>query len=315
MNGVRRLAVAQGFHGALLGEAGGALARCPRWRWCRSRRSCRPTAAGSWPHARPAGRSRTACPRPPPGAPNHSPLMCVNNGRCTLLPRQASPSSSGVTNTGDSAERGLDCRKPKPLASSAGIRLRSDTSLTSPISWIWRGRLLRRDRHRHVVGDDHDLRFQVDAVVLADHAHRIARAEEAGTGGLVHQRIGVEAFRHFGAARAAHALHVRKIGAAVDEFVGARQRRGQSAEVQVEHAVGVCPRSAIRTGLRVAAPGWTSPPARAAGSARCRWRGPRASDHARPRSGCRRGRLPSKNPASSESPCNACADRRVWFQL
>ena len=36
--------------------------------------------------------------------------------------------------TGLKQERGLDCRKPKPLASSAGIRLRSDTSFTKPIS-------------------------------------------------------------------------------------------------------------------------------------------------------------------------------------
>ena len=43
-----------------------------------------------------------------------------------MLSCHAAPSSSGVTNTGDSAERGLDCRKPKPLASSPGIRLRSE---------------------------------------------------------------------------------------------------------------------------------------------------------------------------------------------
>src|SRR5690606_32310826 len=65
---------------------------------------------------------------PASGAPNHLPLMWVSSGRCTLLPRQAAPSSSGVTNTGLRAERGLDCRKPKPLASSAGIRLRRLTS-------------------------------------------------------------------------------------------------------------------------------------------------------------------------------------------
>src|SRR5690606_8342657 len=70
------------------------------------------------------------------GAPNPSPLTWVPSGRCSWLPRQASPSSSGVTNTGDSVERGLDCRKPKPLASSPGIRLRSETSLTRPTSWM-----------------------------------------------------------------------------------------------------------------------------------------------------------------------------------
>ncbi|KAG1488882.1 hypothetical protein G6F52_013802 [Rhizopus delemar] len=74
---------------------------------------------------------------PASGAPNHVPLIWVSSGRCTLLSCQAAPSSSGVTNTGESAERGLDCRKPKPLASSPGIRLRSETSLTRPTSWIW----------------------------------------------------------------------------------------------------------------------------------------------------------------------------------
>ncbi|MNV89772.1 hypothetical protein D3C71_1840950 [compost metagenome] len=44
---------------------------------------------------------------------------------------QASPSSSSVTATGLKAVAGLLWKKPKPLASSAGIRLRSDTSLTS----------------------------------------------------------------------------------------------------------------------------------------------------------------------------------------
>ena len=32
--------------------------------------------------------------------------------------------------------KGFDCRKPKPLASSPGIRLRSETSLTRPTSWM-----------------------------------------------------------------------------------------------------------------------------------------------------------------------------------
>src|SRR3546814_6294614 len=58
------------------------------------------------------------------------------------------------------------------------------------------GGLVRRDRHRHVVGDHHDLGFQVDAVTLVDHLDAVARAVEAGAGGLVHQRIGVETLRH-----------------------------------------------------------------------------------------------------------------------
>ena len=75
---------------------------------------------------------------PASASPNQAPLIQVRIGRCSFSPCQASPSSSGVTSTGDSAERGLDCRKPKPFASSAGIRLRSETSLTRPTSWMWR---------------------------------------------------------------------------------------------------------------------------------------------------------------------------------
>ncbi|OQC04382.1 MAG: hypothetical protein BWX79_02503 [Alphaproteobacteria bacterium ADurb.Bin100] len=44
---------------------------------------------------------------------------------------QASPSSSSVTATGLKAVAGLLWKKPKPLASSFGIRLRRLTSLTS----------------------------------------------------------------------------------------------------------------------------------------------------------------------------------------
>ncbi|MCY1380256.1 hypothetical protein D9M69_680600 [compost metagenome] len=51
--------------------------------------------------------------------------------RLTRPPCQASPSSSGVTATGLKALAGLLWKKPKPLASSFGIRLRSDTSFTS----------------------------------------------------------------------------------------------------------------------------------------------------------------------------------------
>ena len=49
----------------------------------------------------------------------------------------AAPSEAGVTNTGDMALAGFDWTKPKPLPSSAGIRLRSDTSLVRPTSRTW----------------------------------------------------------------------------------------------------------------------------------------------------------------------------------
>ena len=51
--------------------------------------------------------------------------------RWTRPPFQASPSSSGVTATGLNAVAGLLWKKPKPLASSLGIRLRRLQSLAS----------------------------------------------------------------------------------------------------------------------------------------------------------------------------------------
>ena len=68
---------------------------------------------------------------PASARPKGCPLIQTSSGRCSRAPSQAVPSSSGVTATGENAEEGLDCRKPKPLASSPGMRLRNDTSFTS----------------------------------------------------------------------------------------------------------------------------------------------------------------------------------------
>ncbi len=71
------------------------------------------------------------------GLPNSLPLRELISGRITLRPSQADPSSSGVTATGENAVAGLPWTKPKPLASSTGIRLRRLTSLTSITSLMW----------------------------------------------------------------------------------------------------------------------------------------------------------------------------------
>ena len=68
---------------------------------------------------------------------------CARSGRCSRPPSQAAPSSSGVTQTGEKAGPGLPCRKPKPLASSCGMRKRKDTSLTSKRSAMLPGSLGR----------------------------------------------------------------------------------------------------------------------------------------------------------------------------
>ena len=61
--------------------------------------------------------------------PTLRPFHTLCSVRCSRPWSQASPSSSSVTATGLNAVAGLLWKKPKPLPSSAGIRLRSDTSL------------------------------------------------------------------------------------------------------------------------------------------------------------------------------------------
>ncbi|MNQ20239.1 hypothetical protein D3C85_333240 [compost metagenome] len=65
------------------------------------------------------------------GLPNGLSLRSTSSGKCSLLSAQSAPSSSGVTATGENALAAFDWKKPKPLASSPGIRLRKETSLTS----------------------------------------------------------------------------------------------------------------------------------------------------------------------------------------
>ena len=70
------------------------------------------------------------------GWPNISLLRCVVNGKCNFEPSHASPSSSGVTATGENALEGLEPKKPKPFASSPGIKLRKETSFTNIIKMM-----------------------------------------------------------------------------------------------------------------------------------------------------------------------------------
>ena len=86
--------------------------------------------------------------------------------------------------------------------------------------------------HRHVVGDHRHLGLEIDAPVLAARFDRIARADEAVGGALVHQRVGPEALGQLGAARLAHQLDVRDVGRAVQPLVRARQRRRAGALVE-----------------------------------------------------------------------------------
>ena len=143
--------------------------------------------------------------------------------KLAVLP--AAPSSSGVTRTGDSAEAGFDWTKPNPLASSAGMRLRSDTSLTRPTSRMWPSASSRDDAARHVAGDDDDLGLEVAAPGFVGERDRRARREHLVRAALIHERIGPEALGHLGAARLPDQLDVVHISRAVGPLIGARQRR------------------------------------------------------------------------------------------
>ena len=160
-----------------------------------------------------------------------------------------------MTRTGDSAEAGLDWRKPKPLASSAGIRLRRETSLTRPTSLMCSSASSRRDAARHVAGDDDDLGLEVAAPGLVGERDRVARPQHLVGGALVHERIGPEALRHLGAARLPDQLDMVHIGRAVRPLIGARQRRGGLALVEAvarNGAVGEVGRRAARAAARSA---------------------------------------------------------------
>ncbi len=63
--------------------------------------------------------------------PTLRPFQVLSSRKCTRPSCQAAPISSSVTATGLNAVAGLLWKKPKPLASSAGMRLRRLTSLAS----------------------------------------------------------------------------------------------------------------------------------------------------------------------------------------
>ena len=136
------------------------------------------------------------------GRPNSAPFRCETSGRCTLPSRHASPSSSGVTATGEKPLAGFDCRKPKPFASSAGIRLRRLTSLTS----ISRRTCASAAGVAVPIGTSPvtTATSASKSMPQASSASTMSsqRAEHVVGGALVHQRVGPELGRHRRAARA-----------------------------------------------------------------------------------------------------------------
>ncbi|MNV39249.1 hypothetical protein D3C71_1308220 [compost metagenome] len=232
-----RLAVAQGFHGALLGKAGGTLAGVLVGDGARADDGTGAQRAGP-------GRMRDQLGEvelhvhPGLGRAEPGPVDVGHQRQVHLavLPGLAQLIRGDEHRRQRRARLGL--QEAEALGQFAGDQIAQRHVVDQADQLDVAGGLFRGHRHRDVVGDHHQLGFQIDAVFLADHLDRITRAVEAGAGGLVHQRVGVKALRHLGAAGAAHARHVRQVGTAVDELVGARQRRGQRLQVDVEHPVG-----------------------------------------------------------------------------
>ena len=181
-----------------------------------------------------AGKSKVMS-SPAFGQPKGLPLTAQESGSESLAPSQAvaraRPASPRPARRPRTA---CDWKKPKPLPSSCGMRLRSDTSLTSITSRIAAAASSRDAAHRHVAGDHRDLGLEVDAPGFGRHRDRLARTEERVGAALVHQRIGPERRRHLGAAGSADELDVVHIGRAVGPLIGARQRRGAIVLVEAE---------------------------------------------------------------------------------
>ena len=204
---------------------------------------------------------------PASARPKGLPLRSTISLRWSLPSRHQSPSASGVTNTGEKALAGLDWKKPKPLASSPGIRLRSDTSLVRPTSRTAASASSRDRAQRHVAGDHHHFGLEVAAPALVGERDRVARAQEA-----VRCRPGTSA----------------------DRARSSRASRRRAPAAPARHGSHRPSRRPIDT--RAAA----APRPRARGSARA------GSSHARDRS-ARLRRSPSTRSQSSSAACSVGA--------
>jgi hypothetical protein len=139
-----------------------------------------------------------------------------------------------VTATGLNAVAGLLWKKPKPFASSAGIRLRRLTSLASitrrmPSSAASAETPIAMSP---VMTATSASKSMPNAFVGADDV--VARADQVAAVALVHQRVGVEARRHLGVARAPDQLDMVDERRAVGPLVGARQRRHAARRLECE---------------------------------------------------------------------------------
>jgi hypothetical protein len=85
-------------------------------------------------------------------------------------------------------------------------------------------RAVGRGADGHVAGDDGHFRLEVDAPLGAGERRIVLRAQEVVAAALVHQRVFVEARRHFRVARPADEFDVVQVRRSVHPLVGTRQR-------------------------------------------------------------------------------------------
>ena len=234
--------------------------------------------------------------------PTLRPFQLLCSVRCTRPPCQASPSSSGVTATGLKAVAGLLWKKPKPLASSAGIRLRRLQSLASITS---------RTPSSACSGVAPMGTSPVTTATSASKSMpQSSLAKRASSRGPRKSSLPpwyisgsvVEALRHLGVARRAHQLHVVDVGRAVGPLVGARQRRHALRRIEGKGMARLALVQRVVQVLQLRARGSSSRPAPAAGGWRCRSHNGPSAGRARPPPAGRRASRPCTSQASSIAP-------------
>ena len=166
----------------------------------------------------------------------------VRSGRCTRPSRHAPPSSSGVTANGENAVAGFDWKKPNPLASSSGTRLRSVMSLASISRRTCAARLGRASSRAACRRGSPRPRSRSRAPTPDRRAgcRRAGRAARPSRPGRPADRSPASA-----GGSAPRALRTSRTWfeerRAVDPLVGARQRRTQAR--RVERLAGTAPAS------------------------------------------------------------------------
>ncbi len=99
-------------------------------------------------------------------------------------------------------------------------------------------RILRGNTHRHIVGNDGDFAFEIDAPGFVTRLDIVARAQEGIGPALIHQRIGPETVGQDRAAGAPHQFHMVHIGGPVGPLIGTRQGRFGLRRIEVEYVLG-----------------------------------------------------------------------------